>query len=124
MSGSTRVNCNGYMIEAVYTGTMTTELLEKTNMQIRSYIEKGCKCVLYNTINMAKPEMKHSILMKKFDSEVGSKLSACATVTSDSTTAFMAKMAFIFTPNHKVFYNNLNEAISWLQNYSLRRVVA
>ncbi len=124
MTGSTRVTCNGYRIEAKYSGKMTSELLEDTNRQIRSYVEKGCRIILYNTLDMAKPEMKLSILMKKFDMEIGSRLSACATVTSDPTTAFMAKMAFIFTPNHKVFYNQLDEALAWLQSNSSRRIVA
>lgn len=124
MDGTTKVTCNGSFIEATYIGQMSTELLEKTNQQIRVYIQKGCGCVLYNTLNMNKPEMKHSIMMKKFDMEIGKYMKACATVTSDPTTAFMAKLAFIFTPNHQVFYNNLDEAKQWLLKHSTRLQVA
>lgn len=112
--GSTQVICNGYLIEAIYKGEMTTELLNETNAKIRTYVEKGCKCILYNTLDMNKPEMKHSLMMKQFDQEIGPKLNACATVTSNPATAFMAKLAFIFTPNHRVFYNQLDEAKTWL----------
>lgn len=124
MLGSTRVTCSSNYIEAVYIGQMTIELLEKTNTEIRKYIDKGCGCVLYNTLQMQKPEMKHSLLMKKFDSEISRKMVACATVTSDPTTAFMAKLAFIFTPKHEVFYNKLDEAKLWLTKHQSQLKVA
>lgn len=123
MTNRVQVTCNGSLITANYIGKMSAELLEEANEQIRTYVNKGCHRILYNCMEMEKPEMKLSMLMKKFDSEVGHRLDACATVTQDAATAFMAKIAFVFTPNHHVFYNDLAGAKAWLMSQGLAKAV-
>lgn len=117
-TGKVNVSLNGNVIIAEYIGEMTEELLVDACNRIIAQIKKGGECILYETMRMNKPNMRLAMIMKKFDSKVGSHLTASATVTSNSTTAFMSKLAFIFTPNHQVFYNNVEEAKKWLNDMS------
>jgi hypothetical protein len=53
--------------------------------------------------------------MKAFDGRIRNKVLRSATVVRDAATAFMAKIAFVFSREHKVFYDDLDKALEWLK---------
>lgn len=109
------VSLRGNMIEAIYTGAMNMVLVKDGERQIEALIRKTPHpVVLYDTLAMDPPSMELALEMKAFDKRVQPLILRSATVVSDAKTAFMAKVAFVFSRDHKVFYADRDGAVKWL----------
>ena len=109
------VTLSGDVIDAVYTGRMTMELVKEGEAKIEALIPRAAHpVVLYNTLAMDPPEMALAREMKTFDARVQPLILRSATVVRDPMTAFMAKVAFVFSRDHRVFYDDLEAAKRWL----------
>ncbi|MEO8035291.1 MAG: hypothetical protein ABI837_12725 [Acidobacteriota bacterium] len=114
---SVRVAASRGVIHAVYEGTMTMELVKEGQRQIEALIPTlASPVVLYDTLAMDPPQMSLALEMKAFDSRIAPLILRSATVVSNAATAFCAKVAFIFSREHRVFYNDRRAAIDWLQS--------
>ena len=110
-----RVGVVGRIIHAIYEGTMTLDLVKEGEQKIEALIPTvSSPAVLYDTLAMKPPSVTLAMEMKSFDSRIASRVTRCATVVADPTTAFCAKVAFVFTREHRVFYNDRDAAIAWL----------
>ena len=114
---SVRVTLEGNIIHAVYTGRMTMDLVKDGERQIEALLPVGTeRMILYNTQAMDPPDMKLAMEMKAFDGRIRTRVARSATVVRDPTTAFLSKVAFVFSRNHRVFYDDLDAAYAWLRS--------
>jgi hypothetical protein len=113
---SVSVRQEGHIIHAVYTGTMTMDLVRDAERQIETLLDRVADpAVLYDTLAMDPPPMQLAMEMKAFDSRIRSRVVRSATVVRDAMTAFMAKVAFSLSREHRVFYDDLDAAYAWLK---------
>ncbi len=113
---SIRIRLEGDVIHATYTGTMTMDLILDAERQIEAMLAGSGTKILYNTVAMEPPTMKLALEMKAFDSRISSRVSRSATVVRDATTAFLSKVAFALSSNHRVFYDDIDAAYTWLRS--------
>jgi hypothetical protein len=112
---SVEVFRTGNLIHAVYDGAMNMELVQSGEQQIETLLRTTPEpVILYDTLKMAPPPIELAIEMKKFDSRIRHLVRRSATVVPDAMTAFMAKVAFALSRDHKVFYGDLDAALRWL----------
>lgn len=112
-SGS--VVLEGNVIHATYVGAMTMEIVKDGERQIEAMIARArLPSVLYDTRAMDVPPVALALEMKSFDSRIAKKITRSATVVSHAGTAFCAKIAFVFSREHKVFYHDIESAVAWL----------
>lgn len=112
---SVSVRREGNIVHAIYAGAMTLDLVREGERRIEDAVsDLEDPLLLYDTLEMDPPPMKLAMEMKTFDQRLRSRVRRSATVVQDSTTAFMAKVAFLFSHNHKVFYDDLQAAYAWL----------
>lgn len=106
----------GNLIHAKYRGTMTMDLVREGERKIEALIEvAGNARVLYDTLDMDPPSMDLALEMKAFDGRIRNRVVRSATVVRDAMTAFLSKVAFALSRNHKVFYDDLQRAVEWLK---------
>jgi hypothetical protein len=111
------VHQEGRIIHAIYSGPMTLELVREGERQIEGILEGIDKpMILYNTLAMDPPPIRLAIEMKAFDERIRPRVTRSATAVRDAATAFMAKLAFALSREHKVFYDDLRAAYDWLEN--------
>ena len=121
---SVSVALEGKVIHATYVGTMTMDLVKDGERQIEAMVAQvQWPSVLYDTRAMATPTVGLALEMKNFDSRVAKKITRSATVVSDAGTAFCAKIAFVFSREHKVFYHDIESAVAWLGGAKLASAV-
>lgn len=121
---SVSVVLEGKVIHATYVGTMTMDLVKDGERQIEAVLANvQMPSVLYDTRAMATPTVALALEMKNFDSRIAKKITRSATVVSDAGTAFCAKIAFVFSREHKVFYHDIESAIAWLGGVKLAAAV-
>ena len=112
------VRREGQIIHAIYSGAMTMDLVRDGERQILEILERvPDPLVLYDTLAMDPPSLPLAMEMKSFDGRIRSRVVRSATVVKDATTAFMAKVAFALAREHKVFYDDLDAAYSWLEGH-------
>lgn len=116
MTSSVRVAVVSGIIHALYEGSMTMELVKEGEEKIEALIPTvGVPLVLYDCLGMNPPGLDLALEMKAFDSKIHSRIRRSATVVANAMTAFAAKVAFVLSREHRVFYNDRAGAISWLQ---------
>lgn len=94
---------------------MTMDVVRQAEKKIEAFLSITADArVLYDTLDMDPPSMELAFEMKAFDARIQSRLVRSATVVRDAKTAFMAKIAFVLSRDHKVFYNDLDKALEWL----------
>lgn len=106
---------HGCVIEAVYTGAMTMDLVKESEARIEAEIPRvPHPVILYNTLSMDPPTMALAREMKAFDARIQPRILRSATAVREATTAFLAKVAFVLSRDHRVFYNDRGAAYRWL----------
>ncbi len=119
---SVNVTRDGNIIHAVYVGEMTMDLVKEGERQIEEMIGRvHDPVVLYDTRMMEPPTIRLALEMKSFDSRIASRVVRCATVVKDAATAFCAKLAFVFTREHRVFYHDIDGARAWLHGDTIAK---
>lgn len=117
---SVSVALEGDVIHATYVGAMTLEIVKEGERQIEAMIGRvPSPSVLYDTRAMDAPPVALALEMKNFDSRIAKKITRSATVVSNAGTAFCAKIAFVFTREHRVFYHDMESAMAWLREPQL-----
>jgi hypothetical protein len=111
-----RVTLEGEIIHAVYTGTMTMDLVRDGERRIEALLGDSARTVLYDTLGMDPPTMDLALEMKAFDGRIRTRVARSATVVRDPMTAFLSQVAFVMSRNHRVFYDNLDAAYVWLRS--------
>lgn len=112
---SVSVALEGNVIHATYVGAMTMEIVKEGERKIEAMLGRvPSPSVLYDTRAMEAPPVALALEMKNFDSRIAKKITRSATVVSNAGTAFCAKIAFVFTREHKVFYHDIESAMAWL----------
>ena len=112
---SVEVQRRGNLIHAVYRGRMTMELVKSGEQQIEKLVQATPDAaILYDTLEMEPPPMELAIEMKAFDGRIRNRVRRSATLVPSAMTAFMAKVAFVLSREHKVFYHDRDAAIAWL----------
>jgi hypothetical protein len=115
--GAIAVRQEGNIIHAIYSGAMTMELVRDGQRRIEDLVAKiSAPVILYDTLAMDPPPIQLAMEMKAFDGRIRDSVVRSATVVPEAGTAFMAKIAFALSRNHKVFYHDINAAYSWLRN--------
>ena len=110
------VTLRGNIIEAVYSGKMTMDLVKEGEAKIEALISRTTNAaILYDTLAMRPPDMTLALEMRSFDGRVRPRVLRCATAVSDAMTAFMSKVAFALAREHRVFYGDRERAMAWLQ---------
>jgi SpoIIAA-like len=113
---SVGVSLEGNIIHARYEGEMTMDLVREGERKIEALLDRiSSPAVLYDTLEMEPPTVRLALEMKAFDSRIASRVARSATVVKDAMTAFCAKIAFVFTREHRVFYHDLDAARAWLR---------
>lgn len=111
----------GTLIHAKYRGAMTLALVREAEQKIELLLDSTPQAlVLYNTLEMEPPTMELALEMKSFDARIQPRVVRSATVVRDALTAFMAKVAFVLSRNHRVFYDDLQKALAWLNESDTR----
>lgn len=114
---SVEVNLRGNVIDAVYSGAMTMSLVKEAQAKIEAFLRVvPHPVILYDTLAMDPPPMALAMEMKAFDARVQPRILRSATVVKDAMTAFMAKIAFAFSRDHRVFYDDRDGALRWLMD--------
>ena len=117
MAGSVQVELKGSVIVATFIGEMNKELVKEAQDEIVRYLsETDSSKILYNTLEMAVPAMVLAFDMKAFDDKIRHKIKKSATVVPGAGTAFKATISFVLANNHKIFYNDLQEAVDWIKS--------
>ena len=105
----------GNLIHAKYRGAMTMALVQEGEQKIEALIDTTVSPrVLYDTLEMDPPTMDLALEMKRFDGRIRAKVVRSATVVRDAMTAFLSKIAFALSREHKVFYDDMQKAVQWL----------
>jgi hypothetical protein len=113
---SVRVTLEGNIIHAVYSGEMTMDLVREGERRIEALLVDAERMVLYDTLAMKPPTMQLALEMKAFDNRIRMKVSRSATAVRDPMTAFLSRVAFALSRNHRVFYDDLDAAYEWLRS--------
>jgi hypothetical protein len=113
---SVQVTLEGNIIHAVYAGTMTMDLVRDGEQQIEALLSDSANMVLYDTLAMDPPTMALALEMKSFDKRIRLSVARSATAVRDPATAFLSKVAFALSRNHRVFYDDLDAAYAWLRS--------
>lgn len=114
MSGQAKVSLCGTIVFAHYQGSMTAEIVAQAANEIREYLKSSKRSVLFETSQMASPDVKLALFMRNFASEIQPSVVRMATLVPSTATAVMAKVAFATIRSHKVVYNDLDKALDWL----------
>jgi hypothetical protein len=94
---------------------MTMELVREGEQGIERELSSAPDpVVLYDCGAMEPPDMALAMEMKAFDGRIRNRIGRAATVVRDPMTAFMSKVAFALTREHRVFYQDLDAALRWL----------
>jgi hypothetical protein len=111
---SVEVTLEGNIIHARYEGAMSMDLVQEGERKIEAMVDRvPSPVVLYDTLKMDPPTVRLALEMKAFDSRIARRIGRSATVVRDATTAFCAKIAFVFS-RHRVFYDDIDAARAWL----------
>ncbi|QWR76723.1 SpoIIAA family protein [Candidatus Magnetomonas plexicatena] len=115
MSGKFEIEVKGSVIIAHYEGEMDSALVNDSATQIEELLDKTeANKILYDTLKMSNPPMKLALQMKSFDARIKNKVIKSATVVPGAATALKASIAFVLSKHHKVFHNDYDAAIEWL----------
>ena len=104
------------IIIAEYQGKLDHDTLEEAQQQIKKHLGSSSRRILHDTRNLKTPDMELAKKMEEFTQKEGRYIQKTATVTSDASIAFKARIAFEEAADHKVFYDDLEAARSWLIN--------
>lgn len=104
----------GQIIIARIQGEPSDELLALRHERILQ-IERdsACRKVLLDDLQMAAPSYTHIQKQRTLNPDLSALGFKIAVVVPNSQMAYLARMKFDHE-NHKVFYNDLVEAINWL----------
>ena len=117
MSGKFETEVKGTVIIAHYEGEMNSELVNDSATRIEQLLDTTeANKILYDTLNMSKPPLKLALQMKSFDTRIKDKVIKSATVVPGAATALKASIAFVLSKQHKVFHNDYDGAIEWLNS--------
>jgi hypothetical protein len=104
----------GQIIIARIKGEPTEELLALRHERIlQMERDSACRKLLLDDLQMSAPSYTHIQKQRTLNPELNALSFKIAVVVPDSQMAYLARMKFDHE-NHKVFYNDLAEAITWL----------
>ena len=106
----------GDIIVARMRGEMSEAMLIETHRRVLSIAtETGHAKVIYDALEMQAPSIDLIVMQQELlESELGSMTLRRALVVPNTRLAYLARLAF-GEGDHRVFYNDLAAAFSWLQ---------
>lgn len=114
MPGQLWIEPVGDIIVARVRGIPTAELLIEAQSRILSLVrETGKSKVLYDALEMEAPSVEVPLTQQKLDRDMEYLNLRRAIVVPNTRLAYLARLAFADC-EHRVFYNELGAAISWL----------
>lgn len=114
--GTVAFERRGSIIHVTLKGWITEEL----TMQVQSSVEKelsadGKSSILYDCLGMSDPTMALVLVMQSFHDRLHQRVAKSAIVVPGYRLAFLSRIAFgQDDTKYKVFYNNRDEALAWL----------
>lgn len=104
----------GNMIVARVRGLPTEDLLKEAQNRILHLVRKTERHkILYDALEMDVPPIDVPVSQWELDQGLDSKKLCRAIVVPNTKLAYLARIAFA-EENHRVFYNDLSGAVSWL----------
>lgn len=106
----------GDIIVARMRGEMSEAMLVETHRRVMSIAtETGHTKAIYDALEMQAPSIDLIVMQQELlESELGSMTLRRALVVPNTRLAYLARLAF-GEGDHRVFYNDLAAAFSWLQ---------
>lgn len=109
----------GNLIVARIRGEISEGVLRECQERILALVhDTQQEKVLYDTLEMAAPDIELVLTQKKLQEELrvtlGEKELRKAIVVPNTRIAYLSRIAF-GEGNYRVFYNDLTEAINWLE---------
>lgn len=106
----------GDIVVARMRGEMSEAMLIETHQRVLAIAtETGHTKAIYDALEMQAPSIDLIVMQQELlQSELGSMTLRRALVVPNTRLAYLARLAF-GEGDHRVFYNDLAEAFSWLQ---------
>ncbi len=114
MKGSVWVELSGGIIIARFRGEATEALLKEVQERVLVLLKDTTRRkVLYDALEMEPPTVELTLVQQQLSEEIHKLGAKVALLVPNSRLAYLSRLAF-GSANHRVFYNDLGEAISWL----------
>lgn len=114
MKGSVWVELSGGIVIARFRGEPTEDLLKETQERVLVLLQDTTRRrVLYDALEMEPPTVELTLMQQQLGEEIHKMGVRVAILVPNSRLAYLSRLAF-GAGNHRVFYNDLGEAISWL----------
>jgi hypothetical protein len=114
MPAQLRIEVVGAIIVARIRGQPTEALLRDCQQRVIELAsEAGTRKVLYDALEIEPPSVDVVLSQQALDAELGPLKLRRSIVVPDTRLAYLARLAF-GSGEHRVFYNDLDAAIRWL----------
>jgi hypothetical protein len=114
-AGQVWVEPIGGVIIARIRGKATAELVRECEMRIVALQqESGINRILYDGLELERPELDVVLVQRAITAALKNERVKVAIVVPNTAIADLARLAFA-EANHRVFYNDLTEAVLWLR---------
>ncbi len=114
MKGSVWVELSGGIIIARFRGEANEALLREVQERVLVLLKDTTRRrVLYDALEMEPPSVELTLVQQQLSEDIHKMGVRVALLVPNSRLAYLSRLAF-GAGEHRVFYNDLGEAISWL----------
>jgi hypothetical protein len=108
------VELSGGIIIARVRGEPSEELIHEIQQRVLVLIQDTeHRKVLYDALEMEPPTVEVTLVQQRLSEDIHKKGARVAILVPNSRLAYLSRIAF-GAGDHRVFYNDLGQAISWL----------
>jgi hypothetical protein len=108
------VELSGGIVIARFRGEPTEALFRETQDRVLTLLQDTTRRrVLYDALEMEPPTVELTLVQQQLCEEIHKMGVRVALLVPNSRLAYLARLAF-GAGDHRVFYNDLGEAIAWL----------
>lgn len=106
------------IIKATIAGRITVAITEDLQRKVEEELmQSGTSCILYDARDMQDPPLTLVFLMEAFHERLNERIERSAIVVPGYRLAYLSRLAFGKNESkYRVFYNDRDEAIAWLQS--------
>lgn len=114
MHGSSWVELSGNIVLARIRGEPTEEIINEVQERVLVLLnDTAIRRVLYDALEMENPSVEVALAQQRLSEEIHAMGTRIAIVVPNSRVAYLSRIAF-GAGEHRVFYNDLAAALSWL----------
>ncbi len=114
MQGSVWVDLSGGIILARVRGEPTEALLRELQERVLALLQDTAhRRILYDVLEMEPPTVELTLVQQRLSEDIHKLGARVALLVPNSRVAYQGRLAF-GAADHRVFYNDLVQAIAWL----------